>query len=272
MDGRSAGREGATKVAQATTGPPPVLQRPNWCRANRTRGDRSSCWPHQRARRRAAGARPIATPSPSTPGVNVGYGGVGSHHDYPAADIFASPGCGTPLVSPVDGRVLEVRTVDLYDPATDNPAHRGGRYVSILGADGVRYYLAHLDTVAAGLSPGQRVGAGAVGRHHGPHGPGRRLPRPPGHLAAVPGQGVVGPARRRLAAAVPRCLAAGRHGLAGGRGRRVGAREPGGLRGRHARPLRAGRLSRPPAGGRPAAARAARRSVARRRRPRARPS
>ena len=87
---------------------------------------------------------------------------MGSHHDYPAADIFASPGCGTPLVSPVDGRVLEVRTVNLYDPATDNPAHRGGRYVSILGADGVRYYLAHLDTVAAGLSPGQPIGAGAV--------------------------------------------------------------------------------------------------------------
>ena len=87
---------------------------------------------------------------------------MGSHHDYPAADIFASPGCGTPLVSPVDGRVLEVRTVNLYDPATDNPAHRGGRYVSILGTDGVRYYLAHLDTVVPGLSPGQRIGAGAL--------------------------------------------------------------------------------------------------------------
>lgn len=109
-----------------------------------------------------SGSSPYRYTVPVTPGVSVGYGGVGSHHDYPAADIFASPGCGTPLVSPVDGWVLEVRTVNLYDPATDNPAHRGGRYVSILGADGVRYYLAHLDTVAAGLSPGHRVGAGAA--------------------------------------------------------------------------------------------------------------
>ena len=87
---------------------------------------------------------------PVSAGVTVGYGGVGSHHDYPAADIFAWTGCGTPLVSPVDGRVLEVRTVDLYDPATDNPGDRGGNYVGILGVDGVRFYLAHLDTVAAG--------------------------------------------------------------------------------------------------------------------------
>jgi len=109
-----------------------------------------------------SGSSPYRYTVPVAPGVNVGYGGVGSHHDYPAADIFASPGCGTPLVSPVDGRVLEVRTVNLYDPATDNPAHRGGRYVTILGTDGVRYYLAHLDTVAPGLSPGQPIGTGAV--------------------------------------------------------------------------------------------------------------
>jgi murein DD-endopeptidase MepM/ murein hydrolase activator NlpD len=97
---------------------------------------------------------------PVAPGPSVGYGGIGSHHDYPAADIFASSGCGTPLVSPVDGKVLEVRTVNLYDPAVDNPAYRGGKYVSIRGEDGVRYYLAHLDTVAAGLVPGSAVAAG----------------------------------------------------------------------------------------------------------------
>jgi peptidoglycan LD-endopeptidase LytH len=94
--------------------------------------------------------------------VTIGYGGVGSHHDYPAADIFASTGCGTPLVAPIDGRVLELRTVDLYDRAVDNPAYRGGRYVSIQGADGVRYYLAHLESVAGGLTVGQVVRAGQV--------------------------------------------------------------------------------------------------------------
>jgi murein DD-endopeptidase MepM/ murein hydrolase activator NlpD len=109
-----------------------------------------------------SGSSPYRYTVPVAPGATVGYGGVGSHHDYPAADIFASSGCGTPLVSPVDGRVLEVRTVNLYDPVVDNPALRGGKYVSILGADGVRYYLAHLDTVAGGLAPGQKIGVGAV--------------------------------------------------------------------------------------------------------------
>ena len=58
---------------------------------------------------------------PIAPGPTVGYGGVGSHHDYPAADIFASPGCGTPLVAPIDSRVLELRTVDLYAPPPTTP-------------------------------------------------------------------------------------------------------------------------------------------------------
>jgi murein DD-endopeptidase MepM/ murein hydrolase activator NlpD len=101
---------------------------------------------------------------PVAPGTRVSYGAVGSHHDYPAADIFASTGCGTPLVSPADGTVLQVRTIDLYDAAADNPAYRGGEYVAILGRDGVRYYLAHLSSVAPGLGPGVSVTAGqAVG-------------------------------------------------------------------------------------------------------------
>jgi len=101
---------------------------------------------------------------PVQPGTSVGYGPVGSHHDYPAADVFAGSGCGTTLVSPVDGTVLAYRNVDLYVRALDNPAYRGGRYVAILGRDGVRYYLAHLASVAPGLHVGQSVTAGqAVG-------------------------------------------------------------------------------------------------------------
>jgi len=99
---------------------------------------------------------------PVEAGVNVSYGGGGSHHDYPAADIFAGTGCGTPLVSPVDGTVLEIRTVDLYPGSADNPAYRGGRYVAILGRDGVRYYLAHLASVAGGITPGRSVTAGKI--------------------------------------------------------------------------------------------------------------
>jgi murein DD-endopeptidase MepM/ murein hydrolase activator NlpD len=96
---------------------------------------------------------------PIAPGAPIGYGGVGSHDDYPAADVFAD-GCGATVVSPVDGQVAETRAVDLYDRAQDNPAYRGGRYVTIVGDDGVRYYLAHLDTVGSSIGPGVAVRAG----------------------------------------------------------------------------------------------------------------
>ena len=81
-----------------------------------------------------------------------------THSTYPATDIFV--GCGARLVSPVHGTVLEVRRTDAYDPAVDNPATRGGKSVAILGFDGVRYYLAHFDTIEPGLAVGQRVELG----------------------------------------------------------------------------------------------------------------
>lgn len=66
------------------------------------------------------------------------FGPVGSHSDYPAADIIAN--CGLPVVSPVDGVVLEVSRVDLWAQGIRNRSTRGGLFVSIKGADGVRYY------------------------------------------------------------------------------------------------------------------------------------
>jgi murein DD-endopeptidase MepM/ murein hydrolase activator NlpD len=60
----------------------------------------------------------------------------------------------------VNGVALEVRTVDLYDRATDNPARRGGRSVSILGDDGVRYYFAHFESIHAAVVVGARLGIG----------------------------------------------------------------------------------------------------------------
>ena len=161
---------------------------------------------------------------PIAPGPTVGYGGVGSHHDYPAADIFASSGCGTPLVAPIDSRVLELRTVDLYDAAADNPAYRGGRYVSLLGRDGVRYYLAHLDSVAAGLAVGQDVRAGQVVGLMGRSGDASACHLHFGVSTPCPGKEWAVRRGRRVAAALPRQLAQGRHGLARGRGRRRGRR------------------------------------------------
>lgn len=81
-----------------------------------------------------------------------------THSTYPATDVFV--GCGAELVSPVRGTVLEVRRVNSYDPAIDNPATRGGRSIAILGADGVRYYLAHFDEIEEGLEPGIDVERG----------------------------------------------------------------------------------------------------------------
>ncbi len=104
----------------------------------------------------------VAAPSSTPYGLPVAdvdrAGWSPTHSSYPATDIFL--GCGATLVSPVFGTVLEVRRVDAYDPAIDNPATRGGKSVSILGFDGVRYYLAHFDTIVDDLSVGDEVAMG----------------------------------------------------------------------------------------------------------------
>jgi peptidoglycan LD-endopeptidase LytH len=88
------------------------------------------------------------------------------HHDYPATDVFA--GCGARVVAAVDGTVLEVGRSDEWDPSVDRGSRRGGKFVSVAGADRVRYYLSHLASVSpeiragAAVSAGQRLGR--VGR------------------------------------------------------------------------------------------------------------
>jgi murein DD-endopeptidase MepM/ murein hydrolase activator NlpD len=82
------------------------------------------------------------------------------HHDYPATDIFAS--MGATLVAVTDGTIDEVGRVDEWDPAIDDPATRSGLYVSVIGADGVRYYYSHLSRVEPGIEAGSGVHAGQV--------------------------------------------------------------------------------------------------------------
>ncbi len=81
-----------------------------------------------------------------------------THAEYPANDIFVR--CGAVIVSPVNGVVVESRRVNSYVPAIDNPATRGGRSVAIVGDDGVRYYMAHFESIDDGIEPGLRVAIG----------------------------------------------------------------------------------------------------------------
>jgi peptidoglycan LD-endopeptidase LytH len=83
-----------------------------------------------------------------------------SHHDYPAADIFTQRGCA--FVAVTSGTVDEVTFTDRWDPQVDAGATRGGRSVSIVGDDGVRYYGSHLLKIAAGIRPGVKVRAGQL--------------------------------------------------------------------------------------------------------------
>jgi murein DD-endopeptidase MepM/ murein hydrolase activator NlpD len=91
-------------------------------------------------------------------GCRASYGG--SHHDYPAADMFTERNCA--FVAPVDGRVDEVSRTDAWSQAGDRGADRGGRSVSLVGVDGVRYYGSHLQAVASGIAPGATVRAGQL--------------------------------------------------------------------------------------------------------------
>lgn len=84
-----------------------------------------------------------------------------THHDYPAADMFAP--CGTAVVAPTDAVVEEVATRDRWKRSSDHPALRSGLFVSLVDSRGVRYYGSHLSAVMvrAGqrVTRGQRVGS-----------------------------------------------------------------------------------------------------------------
>jgi len=110
------------------------------------------------AARTTTTARPAAPAGYRFPvaGCRARYGR--SHHDYPAADMFANRGCA--FVAPIAGRVDEVTRTDTWSPASNRGADRGGRSVSLVGVDGVRYYGSHLEAVAPGIVPGLRVRAG----------------------------------------------------------------------------------------------------------------
>ncbi|SFJ59263.1 Murein DD-endopeptidase MepM and murein hydrolase activator NlpD, contain LysM domain [Streptosporangium canum] len=78
----------------------------------------------------------------------------------PKTTVWAAKGCS--FVSPVNGVVHEVNTKNRWKRSTDRGADREGRFVSVIGDDGVRYLGGHLDRVTPGIVPGTRVSAGQV--------------------------------------------------------------------------------------------------------------
>jgi murein DD-endopeptidase MepM/ murein hydrolase activator NlpD len=78
-------------------------------------------------------------------------------HPYPAVDIFAPS--GSAFMATTAGVIEDVQRDETAGPPwTDE--RKGGRWVSILGDDGFRYYGSHLLRVEDGLQIGQRVSAG----------------------------------------------------------------------------------------------------------------
>lgn len=78
----------------------------------------------------------------------------------PKTTIWSGKGCS--FVSPVNGVVDEVNTTNRWKPSTDRGADREGRFVTVVGDDGVRYLGGHLDRVTPGIAPGTRVSAGQL--------------------------------------------------------------------------------------------------------------
>ena len=94
------------------------------------------------------------------PGSRVSFAKKNAHAGYPATDIFTA--CGRPVVATTSGVVLEVSRVDKYKKGRPDGPYNGGKFVSIRGDDGVRYYGSHLSTLQAGIKRGVRVKAGQV--------------------------------------------------------------------------------------------------------------
>jgi hypothetical protein len=81
-----------------------------------------------------------------------------AHHDYAASDILAKAGCK--FVSPIDGVIDEVNRIDTWSGRINLGITRGGRSVSLIGSDGVRYYGSHLKSIPTNIVPGLAVKAG----------------------------------------------------------------------------------------------------------------
>ncbi|MFE3449090.1 M23 family metallopeptidase [Nonomuraea sp. NPDC059194] len=114
---------------------------------------------------RPAAADPVKVPPPQVSKYTYAFPVKGCKATYqrkllilPKTVIWAAKGCT--FVAPVDGVVDEVNLANRWSPSSDRGPDREGRFVSIIGEDGVRYLGGHLDSVVADLKPGSKVKAG----------------------------------------------------------------------------------------------------------------
>lgn len=114
---------------------------------------------------RPEGGKPVKVPPPKLSKYTYVFPVKGCAATYarkllvlPKTTIWAAKGCS--FVAPVAGVVDETNGQNKWRPSTDRGPDREGRFVSIIGDDGVRYLGGHLDGIADGIKPGIRVRAG----------------------------------------------------------------------------------------------------------------
>lgn len=122
---------------------------------------------HQSAEEPPQGEDPVEVPPPKLSKYTYTFPVKGCKTTYqrkllvlPKTTIWAGQGCE--FVAPIGGVVDEVNIQNRWKPSTDAGADREGRFVTIIGDDGVRYLGGHLDSVADGIRQGVRVKAGQL--------------------------------------------------------------------------------------------------------------
>ncbi|MFI7125215.1 M23 family metallopeptidase [Nonomuraea sp. NPDC050153] len=122
---------------------------------------------HQAAEQPPKGDDPVKVPPPKLSKYEYTFPVKGCKTTYqrkllvlPKTTVWAAQGCA--FVAPIGGVVDEVNIQNKWRPTTDVGADREGRFVTIIGDDGVRYLGGHLDTIADGVKPGARVKAGQL--------------------------------------------------------------------------------------------------------------
>lgn len=122
---------------------------------------------HLAAEQPPQGDEPVEVPPPKLSKYTYTFPVKGCKTEYqrkllvlPKTTIWAPQGCA--FVAPVGGVVDEVNVQDRWSAGTDAGSTREGRFVTIIGDDGVRYLGGHLDSVADGIKPGTRVKGGQL--------------------------------------------------------------------------------------------------------------